>query len=158
MAAMNSLKERGRSENGAELIEFALVFPLLLLLVLGMVDFGFLFQRYEVLTNAAREGARMASLPNYSNADVQGRICAYIQTGGLAVTGSCPNPSNPVISAPTNTTITVSPGVTIQAKRIQVRYTNTYLFLGPIARMFGANFTNVPITAVAIMRREVAGP
>ena len=33
--------------------------------MLGIIDFGFLFQRYEVVTNAAREGARVAILPGY---------------------------------------------------------------------------------------------
>lgn len=60
---MSSFTRRVRSERGAELIEFALVFPVLLLVVLGIVDFGFLFQRMEVVTNAAREGARIAVLP-----------------------------------------------------------------------------------------------
>ena len=55
---MNSMTRRLKSQRGAELIEFALIFPLLLLVLLGIVDFGFLFQRYEVLTNATREGAR----------------------------------------------------------------------------------------------------
>ncbi len=50
-------------ERGAELVEFAFVFPTLLLVMLGIIDFGFLFQRYEVVTNAAREGARVAILP-----------------------------------------------------------------------------------------------
>ena len=45
-----------RSERGSQLIEFALVLPLLLLVVLGIMDFGLLFQRYEAVTNAAREG------------------------------------------------------------------------------------------------------
>ena len=53
------------SERGAELVEFAFVFPTLLLVMLGIIDFGFLFQRYEVVTNAAREGARVAILPGY---------------------------------------------------------------------------------------------
>ena len=48
------------------LIEFALVFPMLLLVMLGIIDFGRLFQRYEVLTNAAREGTRVAVLPGYN--------------------------------------------------------------------------------------------
>ena len=51
-------------ERGAELVEFALVFPMLLLVMLGIMDFGFLFQRYEVLTAAAREGARSPSSPD----------------------------------------------------------------------------------------------
>ena len=33
--------------------------------MLGIIDFGFLFQHYEVVTNAAREGARVAILPGY---------------------------------------------------------------------------------------------
>ena len=44
----------------------AIVTPILLLLVFGIVDFGFLFQRYVVLTNAAVEGARVATMPGYT--------------------------------------------------------------------------------------------
>jgi hypothetical protein len=54
-----------RSDRGASLIETALVLPLLLLLVGGIVDFGFAFNNYITITNAAREGARYASrFPN----------------------------------------------------------------------------------------------
>ena len=61
------------------MIEFALIFPLLLLVILGIVDFGFLFQRYEVLTNATREGARMAVLPGYTTwRTSEARVCARI--------------------------------------------------------------------------------
>ena len=45
---------RWRSDEGAQLIEFAIVLPLLLLVVLAIAEFGFIFQRYEVITNAAR--------------------------------------------------------------------------------------------------------
>ena len=71
MAAMN-LYRRLACDKGAELIEFALVFPLLLLVMVGIMDFGLLFQRYETVTNAAREGARIAVLPGYAQADVAG--------------------------------------------------------------------------------------
>src|SRR5207248_3214821 len=63
------LRRLAKSESGAELIEFALTLPLLLLLVLGIIEFGFMFQEYEVLTNAAREGARIAVLPTYGATD-----------------------------------------------------------------------------------------
>ena len=52
------LRRRLRGESGAELIETALTLPLLLLVVVGIIEFGFVFQKYEVITNAAREGAR----------------------------------------------------------------------------------------------------
>jgi Flp pilus assembly protein TadG len=80
MAAMNC--RRWRSARGAELVEFALVLPLLLLLIAGIVDFGFLFQHYLVVTNAAREGARIASLPGYSGSTiVEQRVRAYLNAG-----------------------------------------------------------------------------
>ncbi len=63
MAAL--IRRLRKSEQGAEVIEMVIVLPLLLGLLFGMVDFGFLFQRYVVLTNAAAEGARVASLPGY---------------------------------------------------------------------------------------------
>ena len=62
-----------RSQAGAELVEFALVLPILLLVFGGIVDFGLLLQRQQVITNAAREGARLAVLPGYAIADVDGR-------------------------------------------------------------------------------------
>ena len=87
---MHAPREPRRSlwacERGAELVEFAFVFPLLLLVMLGIVDFGFLFQRYEVVTNAAREGARVAILPGYQTADVQARVNQYLTAGGLTPT------------------------------------------------------------------------
>jgi len=146
-----------RSERGAELIEFALVFPILLLLVLGMVDFGFLFQRYEVLTNAAREGARLYVLPGYDANDTKSRVCNFVQNGGVPITGSCPNPTNPVIT-PTDVTITLSGGATVAARRVTVRYTNSYLFVGPIIGLFGGSLSTTPITTVAVMRKEVTTP
>ena len=54
---------RRDSESGQSIIELALTLPLLLVIVLGVFDFGFLFQRYEVVTNAAREGSRVGVLP-----------------------------------------------------------------------------------------------
>ena len=66
-------KRERNGEAGVELIEFGLVFPLLLLLVLGIVDYGFMFQRFEALTNATREGARVASLPGLEGKSDDGR-------------------------------------------------------------------------------------
>jgi Flp pilus assembly protein TadG len=50
-----------RLERGANLVEMALVTFLLLLILAGVVDMGRVFHHYMVYTNAAREGARMAS-------------------------------------------------------------------------------------------------
>ena len=157
---MSSPIGRLKSERGAELIEFALIFPLLLLVLLGIIDFGFLFQRYEVLTNATREGARLAVLPNYADGDVRSRVCAYLQTGGVPTTG-CPgaNPTNPQVTV-TNLPIPMGGGrAPLQTKRVQVAYTHNFMFIGPIVGLMGGSWTNAKtITTVAIMRKEVQTP
>lgn len=156
---MSSFKRRVRSERGAELIEFALVFPVLLLVVLGIVDFGFLFQRMEVVTNAAREGARIAVLPGYTQADVIARVCNYVQTGGVPA-ATCSATGNPAVTIDMNYSIPMpAPTAPMTGKRVQVVFQHSYLFIGPVAGWFGGTFTTVPITGVAIMRDEVsAGP
>ena len=53
--------KRVREQRGANLIEFALILPLLLLLVAGAADLGRAFNNYIIITNAAREGARVGS-------------------------------------------------------------------------------------------------
>ena len=83
-----NLYRRLACDKGAELIEFALVFPLLLLVMFGIMDFGLLFQRYETVTNAAREGARVAVLPGYAQADVEARVRQYLIAAGLTSTPS----------------------------------------------------------------------
>jgi Flp pilus assembly protein TadG len=140
--------QRFRSEKGAELIEFALAVPLLLFIIMGLVDFGFMFQRYEVVTNAAREGARIAVLPGYANGDVEARVRSYMTEGGVA------NSTANSTVATTNVPIAAGAGPAMQGKRVQVNYTSQYLFLGPLAGWFGGTFTSANLSAVAIMRDE----
>jgi Flp pilus assembly protein TadG len=51
-----------RRDNGQSLVEFALVFPVFILIVFGLVDVGRLVYTYNTLGNAAREGARIAAV------------------------------------------------------------------------------------------------
>jgi Flp pilus assembly protein TadG len=51
-----------RAQDGQALVEFALVLPLLLLFVLGIIQFGILFNNYVTLTDAVRAGARQAAV------------------------------------------------------------------------------------------------
>lgn len=140
-----------KSEDGAELIEMAIVLPLLLLLIMGMVDFGFLFQRYVVLTNAAAEGARVASLPGYSAADVTARVAAYAANGGVPGT---------VNTATAAVTLPGANGGSWPGTEVTVTHVYTYQYVGPIATLFGGGIGgNVTITSRATMRNQVAaGP
>ena len=149
MAPLN-LRQRLRSEEGAELVEFALCFPLLLLVVLGIIDFGFLFQRYEVVTNAAREGARISVLPGYGVDDVTDRVEQYLTASGLdpSLADVDPIPAAAVEIAPGGPCMTLT-GVT-------VGYPHTYSFVGQIIKYFGFSLANKTLTATARMRYEGA--
>ena len=140
-------------EEAAQLVEFALVLPLLLLVMLGIAEFGFIFQRYEVLTNAAREGARIAVLPGYTTADVQARVASYVTAGRVPTTGGVPG--NPVVLVET-IAIPVGGGLpALAARRVTVTYTYTYTFIPGIGAMFGAAYNTVLLTAVSEMRSEI---
>jgi Flp pilus assembly protein TadG len=58
----NSLRSRRNEERGQAFVELALVLPILLLLLLGVIQFGNVFRDYIALTDATRVGARQASV------------------------------------------------------------------------------------------------
>lgn len=142
-------KRRWHGESGAELIEFALVFMILLFLVLGIVDFAFSFHHQEVVTNAAREGARVAVLPGYDATDVRNRVASYIAAAGMPTTAG--NPSVAV----TATTVPNAGGTTWPATTVGVSYSDDYLFLDSL---LGGSFSSVALGAQATMRHEMSGP
>jgi Flp pilus assembly protein TadG len=56
---LERLRAEGRREDGASVIEFALIFPLLIVLVFGIISFGVLFAQQLALNNGVRQGARL---------------------------------------------------------------------------------------------------
>ena len=62
-----------KNERGAALLETAITIPIILLIAVGIFEFGRAYQTWQVLTNAAREGARIAILVDKTDADVAER-------------------------------------------------------------------------------------
>jgi len=146
-----------RAESGAEMIEFGLTLPLLLLLVSGMVEFGFLLQQYEVVTNAAREGARIAILPTYSETptaqvnNATARVNQYLTNGGLnqsLATVTVGAPVANVLAAPATGCIWSVP--------VSVTYPHPVPFLNGVMRYFGAGMGTITLRATSQMRTEAA--
>jgi Flp pilus assembly protein TadG len=142
---------RLRSERGAELIEFAVVLPMLLLVFVAIVDFGLLFQRYLTVSNAAREGARIAVLPGYAQTDVQNRVTEYVRNS----TGD-----NTLSPAAVRTLVSIDPDgggplLPFQAAQVTVSLTHNYLFIGPVSGLLGGgSFTSITLAARSTMRME----
>jgi Flp pilus assembly protein TadG len=128
-------------------IELALTLPLLLVIVMGIFDFGLMFQRYEVVTNAAREGARVGVLPNYTTADAEARAQQYLTSGGLS-SGSA------TINAAVAATTFGTPAKTVNQVTVTVAYPYTYPFIGPILNLVGGSLGSVTLQGVSTMRVE----
>jgi Flp pilus assembly protein TadG len=73
---MQMLRHTGHGDPndcGAAAVEFAVVTPLLVMLIVGMVQFGIIYNAYIGVTHAAREGARMDAVGSYTSAEVKAR-------------------------------------------------------------------------------------
>jgi Flp pilus assembly protein TadG len=94
-----------RDERGAAAVEFAIVCPVLVLLVFGMIEFGLLLYNQQVITNASREGARFgivapdAGGQRRTAVEIQGvvdtycgsRLVTFGDGGSLPTTATTPN-------------------------------------------------------------------
>lgn len=139
---------RTRSEKGAALVEAAITIPILLLISVAIFEFGRAYQTWEVLTNAAREGARVAVLTGQTDSDVRAAVNQYLQIGGLPTLGDgqiAVTRSIPLVGTST-------------ASQVQVSYPFQFIVLNPVVRLVtpGSN-TGAPITmrAAALMRNEM---
>ena len=61
---MQRIKNLYRSQKGQSLVEFVLVLPIFIILLFGIMEFGRIWETMNVLTSAAREGARVAAVTN----------------------------------------------------------------------------------------------
>jgi len=143
---------RLKSERGTAILETALTLPLLLLVSVSIFEFGRAYQTWQVLTNAAREGARVAILPGQTVGNVQARVRQYMTSGQLANTGSAS------VSVNQGASISIGATGTASASIVTVNYPFSFMVLQPVAQLVvsgstlgGAPFT---LTASAEMRNE----
>lgn len=66
--------EKDKQEDGQAMVEFALILPIFLLILCGIIDFGWLFYNQLSLNNACREGARYAVVNTAEDASTQAII------------------------------------------------------------------------------------
>ena len=123
---------------GAAVVELAVVLPLLLTLVFGIIEFGWIFMVRETLVNASREGCRVAVLQGSIQQDVTDQVNASMAGAGLSnytvqITSSTP-------SDPTETV------------KVLIPYADVSLLAG---YFFGGS-TDFNLSATTVMRKEGA--
>ena len=132
------------------LIETAFVLPLMLFVCVGIFEFGRAFQHWQIVTNAAREGARIAVLPGMDDAKVTARVRTYLQAGALE------HWETTEVDIDRNTQVPIGAG-TVTASNVTVEYPFAFMVLQPVAELVvpsstaGTAFT---MTASTTMRNE----
>jgi Flp pilus assembly protein TadG len=148
---------RARREEGAALIETAFVLPIMLLVCVGILEFGRAYQSWQVVTNAAREGARVAILPNYTNPSVEARVRTYLKNGGLSPSIVDDTSKTKVLITDTTIPVDVGGTVTAPAARVVVEYPFEFMVLQPVAQLVvNGSLAGAPFTMrmTTIMRNE----
>jgi Flp pilus assembly protein TadG len=68
---------------GAATVEMAIVAPVLMSMLFGIIEFGWVFSVKQSVTNAAREGCRVATMQGATDAQIKSAITSYLSTTGL---------------------------------------------------------------------------
>jgi Flp pilus assembly protein TadG len=99
-----------RDDRGSQAVEFAILVPVLLLITLGIVTFGFVFNAQITATQAAREGARLAAICG-QDASCLGNVKAQVEAHapGLTLSDSQISVTSCPANAPTaSATVTIT--------------------------------------------------
>lgn len=137
--AVSRKHNTSQSESGASAVEFAIVLPLLMLLVFGIIEFGFALYRQAILTNASREGARhgiVQAVPAITTTEINATIDNYLTAAGI-------NPANVSRNIVTGA---------VMGAPVRVQLTLPYTF--QVLPRMSAITQNINLTAVTEMRHE----
>ena len=134
------MRRIGREDTGAAAVEFALVLPILLLLIFGIVDFGRLYFTQITLTDAAREGARVLALEGASGS-------------GYTSTQAATDAESRVQDAATgvNSTVSVTSGTCVDGEPVTVTASTSFSFITPLPDLAGLLGIKI-VTGTGVMR------
>jgi Flp pilus assembly protein TadG len=130
-----------KREEGAAAIEFALLLPLLMLILFGIIEFGLVFYSQEVITNASREGARYGIVigsPRPTTGQIQGVVNTYLTNAGLTAGGA-------------TVTVTGAQGASGSDLTVAVVYPYTFLVLPNFAAGLSDSLN---LNATTVMKLE----
>lgn len=138
---------RGRParERGQSLVEFALVLPILLVLFLGIMEFGGAWRTYQVVTNVSREGARRAVIRTATEADVRDEITRILTSAGLD---------------PSLADVLIDDGAGFGSEAsVRIEYPYSITLVGPILNLLceggcGVSFGTITLSSESVMRNE----
>lgn len=140
MRATSVSAQSGAPRLGAAAVEFAIVAPVFFLMVFGIIEFGRMIMVQQVITNAAREGARIAVLDSATDARVNTRVNDYLASAGFS-----------------DATVVITPSPPTLAKfdePVSVEVRMPFSAVNALSKPFLAG--NATLSATSVMRRETA--
>jgi PKD repeat protein len=147
-----TLIRRAGSRSGQSVVEFALVVPVFVFLLLIAVDFGRLFFSYVQVTNAAREGAAYAAAAPTDTVGIQSRALQEANVQGqagehpLVVSATCANTAGATMAC------SAAPGGTGKGNTVTVRVVEPFGFFTPLINQFlGNGFQIASSSTVAVL-------
>jgi Flp pilus assembly protein TadG len=112
-----------RNQQGQTMTEFALVLPILAILLFGVIQFGLVFNNYITLTDAVRAGAR------------KGAVARHLQDPGGAVETTVRNAATDLRESDLNVSVSASPGWTPNAEvTVNATYPYSISLLGVVVK------------------------
>ena len=126
-------------ERGAAAVEFAILLPVLMLILFGIIEFGMIMYSREVITNASREGARsgiVQATAKPTEAQIQAVVTNYLNGTGIDPNVTTISVVGEGLTAPNTLTVTV---------------TYPYNFFVPVILGLGNSIT---LTGQTVMRHE----
>jgi len=127
-----------RKRRATAAVEFAIVAPVFLLLVFGMIEYGRMVMVQQIITNASREGARTAVLDGATTSSVQSAVNTYLTAGSISGATVTVSP-NPPSTAQYGDPVTV----TVSVPFSQVSWLPSPMYLG-----------GTTLSSATVMRRE----
>ena len=143
------MKHRRANQKGGAAVEFALVLPVLIAFVLGIVEFSVALYDKAVITNASREGARAGIVFRDSpvtDGEISGIVTSYCQNRLITF-------GTPIL---TTTVVREGSGATGDDLTVRVQYQYQFLALpGVVTKFFGGGIPlGIQLDAQTIMRME----
>jgi len=135
------------SQRGAELVEFALILPLILVILAAIWDFGRAYRTYQVITSAAREGARLAVVPAGVNQEdaIRNRVkdyltksgldTAFIPNGNIGTYIQVQNPQNDAANTAVVVNLPSGGSRTVTVSRVNINYPFNFFIFGPVINL-----------------------
>jgi Flp pilus assembly protein TadG len=129
-----------RNRRAAAAVEFAIVAPVFFMLIFGMIEYGRMVMVQQVITNASREGARLAVLDGANYEEIKSRVNDYLDSASIdGVNAQVTVEPDPPMNAGFGEPITVSVSIAFT----KVSWLPSPMYLG-----------GKTLTATTVMRRE----